>query len=78
VTFANSSTLALSTSEDKSNTSAMMNFINMSTCCLMLFLNEALTINAYILLPANFFILGIVQCVFWFILKKDPHFQKTI
>jgi len=70
LTFANSSTLALSSSEDKSNTSAIMNFINMTTCCVMLFISEALPFDPSILLTASFTILGLLQLVLWKLLQK--------
>lgn len=75
ITFANSSTLALSTSDDKSNTSAIMNFLNMSFCCFVLFSTEAISIKASMLMPAIFFLLGSGLIVFLLILKKDAHFK---
>lgn len=77
VIFANSSTLALSTSEDKSNTSAVMNFMNMSFCCFNLFIVEAIPLKASLLMPANFFLLGVGLIMFWWILQKDTHFKKS-
>lgn len=75
IAFANSSTIALSTSKDKSNLSAIMNFLNISFCCFVLFITEAMPIKASKLLPTNFLFLSISAVVFLLILKKDTHFK---
>lgn len=77
VIFANSSTLALSTSEDKSNTSAVMSFMNMSLCCFNLFIVEAIPLKASTLLPISFSLLVIGLVVFLWLLKKDTHFKGS-
>lgn len=50
--FSSASSLALASSENKSNASAVMNFLNLGLCVVVLFISEVLPIKSSLLLPS--------------------------
>lgn len=69
--FANTSSLAISEVPNKSNASAMTNFLNMGFCVTSLFVAEALPYKASFLLPILYIILCITMIGLFVGLKKN-------
>ncbi|MCE3268500.1 MAG: hypothetical protein K0R49_752, partial [Burkholderiales bacterium] len=70
--FGNSSALALRGADDKSNASALMSFINMSSAVIVVMLLSFFPMHAIITLPAmylGYLCLGII----WFLLLQVKH-----
>jgi MFS family permease len=70
VVFANASSFAIAQLSDKSNSSAMANFINMSLCVITLFIAEALPYKPSKILPTSFGILCVTMFFLWSHLNK--------
>lgn len=69
--FANASALALSSATNKSNASAMTNFLNMSLCVVLLFVAEALPLPSTTLLSSFFIILSLMMWILSFLLERE-------
>lgn len=67
--FGNSSALALQNSEDKSNASALMSFINMSSAVLVVMLLAILPIHTTMILPL-LYLVYIAMGLLWFMLLQ--------
>lgn len=76
--FANSSSLAIGSANNKSNASSMTNFLNMSLCVGCLFIAEALPYKASILLPLFYSLISICMIVLFLRLKNDPKAKDLI
>lgn len=59
--FANSSTLAMQTAQDKSSASAMMNFINMGIATLCVLFISLIPMKSVLLLPFAYGILTLIS-----------------
>lgn len=75
--LSNTSALAMVHAKNKSNGSAVMNFINMGMCVILLLIMQALPGHKAYTLPLFFSLLGLTMLVLWFVfLKKIPSSQK--
>lgn len=76
IVFANASSLALSTTTDKSNASSTMNFLNMSLCCLTLFIDESFSKGPELIMISSYVILICFVILMWWLLKNDQKIQE--
>lgn len=78
LTLSNASALAMSHARNKSNGSAVMNFINMGVCVVSLLIMETLPGHKTYTLPLFFSLLGVSMLVLWLIfLKKISPSRKN-
>ncbi len=75
--FSNASGLALSHTKNKSNASAVMNFINIGICVVSLLIIEALPPHQPYVLPLFFLLLSCVIFVLWLTFLKPSSQQKS-
>lgn len=75
--FSNASGLAMSQTKDKSNASAVMNFINMGVSVFSLLLIEALPIHETYTLPLFFLFLGVLMLTLWFAFTKTSSINSS-
>lgn len=68
--YANVSSFGLTTATNKSNASAVLNFINMSTAVIAVFLSELILPESALLLPISFLCIFIFMFFLWFRLKR--------
>ena len=68
--FSNASGFGLSSSKDKSNGSAMLNFINLSLALCGVFFAQWIYPQSAIILPLAFIFLLLIMTVTWLKLKK--------
>lgn len=68
--FSNASGLAMSHAKNKSNASAIMNFINMGVSVISLLIIGALPAHKYYTLPLFFLLLGLSMITLWIALSK--------
>jgi hypothetical protein len=78
LTLSNASALAMSHARNKSNGSAVMNFINMSVCVISLLVMESLPGHKTYILPLFFSLLGLTMLALWLtFLKQSSPSQKN-
>lgn len=70
IVYANVSSFGLTTSENKSNASAVLNFVNMSTAVIAVFAAELILPESALLLPISFLCIFLFMFFLWFRLKK--------
>lgn len=68
--FANISSFGLANAKNKSNGSAVLNFINLSTTVVAVLLSEFIYPESAILMPVGFMIFFCMMMIFWLRLKK--------
>lgn len=74
--FANSSSLAIATCNNKSNASAMTNFLNMCLCVASLFIVEALPYKPSTLLPMVYLLICLGMIILFIKLKNDEIIKR--
>lgn len=70
IVYANVSSFGMTTAKNKSNASAILNFINMSTAFFAVLLSELIFPESALLMPVSFFFFFLLMFFFWFRLKK--------
>ncbi|MBS3904918.1 MAG: multidrug effflux MFS transporter [Simkania sp.] len=74
--YANISSFGLSSAKDKSNASAVLNFINMGTAVIAVLLTELILPESALLMPLSFLFFFLIMLLFWFRIRrlsKEPH-----
>jgi hypothetical protein len=73
--FVNTSALSIGSCNNKSNGSAMTNFLNMLLCTVILLIVESTSFSSSYFLFSLFIILSLAMWGLWQALRKDPHFS---